>query len=174
MVSHDTFRVMGYIYATLCIVGSLLFIINSSHMVTVKERYSNPTQVGSRVVGVSIVVLIFSMISIIFEIMLIFGMIMRRPNFIRYHENFITLIYVLSLIGMFVGCIVSGILIGGEATGGAGEPLSALIFALTIVYMIGIISATLLFVLIKWIHQGMIKSILHDNLRLVMVKDDVL
>lgn len=162
MVSNKNFRIMGFIYTGLCLTGSILMIINSSN--TVKS--TNPYH-GERISGVSIVVLIASLISFIFNALLTFGMLMHRVEFIKYHLRFISTIFVLILVGLFIGCIVGGVALGNSGSIDADE-VGATVFGMTISVMMGITFVTLQFTLIVWILNGVMRVISNDGMRLVM------
>nr|XP_029716601.1 uncharacterized protein LOC115259942 [Aedes albopictus] len=161
MTSNKNFRVMGFIYTGLCLTGSFLLIINSSN--TVK---SNHPFHGESISGVSIVVLLASLVSLIFNALLTFGMLMHRVEFIRYHLRFISTIYVLILVGLFIGCIVGGIALGNSGASDANA-LGAAAIGMTISVMIGITFVTLQFTLIVWILNGVIRVISNDGMHLV-------
>ncbi|XP_062564437.1 uncharacterized protein LOC134227153 [Armigeres subalbatus] len=165
MVSNRHFRIMGYIYTGLCLAGSFLLIINASN--TVKSINHNRDYVS----GSSIAVLILSLISLVFDVFLTFGMIMHRVDFIRYHLRFISTIYVMVLLGLFIGCISGGIALGNMPSIDANIPSAAAI-AMTLVVMIVITFVTLLFTLVSRILNGVIDVISEDRMRLISHNGD--
>ncbi|XP_062564439.1 uncharacterized protein LOC134227154 isoform X2 [Armigeres subalbatus] len=167
MVSNRHFRVMGFIYAGLCLAGSFLLIINASN--TVKSINPNRDYVS----GSSIAVLILSLISLVFNVFLTFGMIMHRVDFIRYHLRFISTIYVMVLLGLFIGCISGGIALGNMPSIDANIPSAAAV-AMTLVVMIVITFVTLQFTLIAWILNGVIDVISEDRMRLISHNGDAI
>ncbi|XP_062564438.1 uncharacterized protein LOC134227154 isoform X1 [Armigeres subalbatus] len=169
MVSNRHFRVMGFIYAGLCLAGSFLLIINASNTVKSINRNTNRDYVS----GSSIAVLILSLISLVFNVFLTFGMIMHRVDFIRYHLRFISTIYVMVLLGLFIGCISGGIALGNMPSIDANIPSAAAV-AMTLVVMIVITFVTLQFTLIAWILNGVIDVISEDRMRLISHNGDAI
>lgn len=160
---------MGLIYTGLCLTASFLFIINSS--ITVKSTNSF---YGEKTSGVSVLVLIASLVSLLFNAFLTFGMLMHRVEFIRYHLRFISTVYVLILGGLFIGCIVGGIELGTERPGNTfvdADALGAAAAGITCLAMFGITAVTLLFTLIVWILKGVMRVISEDSMRFVASDD---
>nr|XP_029724464.1 uncharacterized protein LOC115264661 [Aedes albopictus] len=161
MTSNKNFRVMGFIYTGLCLTGSILLIINSSNTVKSINVYQ-----GEAISGVSIVVLVISLVSLIFNALLTSGLLMNRVEFIRYHLRFISTVYVLILAGLFIGCIVGGITIGNNNVEKA-DAIGAVAIGMTVSVMIVITLVTLLFTLIVWILNGVMRVISNDGMRLL-------
>lgn len=158
MASLKTSRVVGYSYVGICLICSLLLIINSGHMVKVNERVT-----GRSTVSITCVVtLIFSLISIVFNILLIFGMFMHRANFVKYYLRFVTTLYAIVSIGLFIGCIIVGIVISDGVSTSNIEGLSGCLVAATVVFCFLITVATLWYILVVWILKQVIEVIKHD------------
>ncbi|XP_001654324.2 uncharacterized protein LOC5572996 [Aedes aegypti] len=164
MASNRHFGVMGYIYAGLCLTASILLIINSSN--TVKLARVD----GDSISGVSIIVLIGSLICLVFNAFLMLGMIMNRLEFVKYHLRFISTIYVLILLGLIIGCI--GSVIGLKNTGiPDANVIGLLAFTTTLMGITLITCVTLQFSLIVWILNGVMRLITEDMMRLLVSED---
>lgn len=154
MVAHDTFRSLGYIYSGLQLIGSLLLLINSSHLVAVGT-------------GISIVSLLLATIALIFNIVLITGLIMRKAILVTIHQRYVTTVFVLLLISLFVGSIVAAIqLSAGDRIAYVVQREMAVI-GITSMSIFLIILSTLYYSLVAWILNGVTRTVRRDTVRLV-------
>ncbi|XP_039445896.1 uncharacterized protein LOC120425429 [Culex pipiens pallens] len=170
MVSLKASRVIGYSYAGICLVCSLLLIINSGHMVKVNDRLS-----GRSTVSVTCVLtLVFSLISMVFNILLVFGLFMHRANFVKYYLRFVTTVYAFVSIGLFIGCIVVGIVISDDVRTSYVEDLSISLVGATVGFCILITLETLWYILVVWILKRVIEVIRHDAAQIAAGDDGVI
>ncbi|XP_055536290.1 uncharacterized protein LOC129724977 [Wyeomyia smithii] len=133
-------------------------------MVTVPDGYNSSER---RVVGTSVMALIGSVIALIFDLQLIFGMFMRRENLIHNHIRFIGGACTLLVIVLFISCIATGIIIGSDVRGPNGEIISALIISSTLLHITGITIITVVFSFIMWVLQGVIACVKQDKINMV-------
>ncbi|XP_021709297.1 uncharacterized protein LOC110679293 [Aedes aegypti] len=146
------FRVMGYIYTGLCWAASILLIINTSNTVKPSGYYGEKTSV------VSIIILFGSLISLIFNALLTFGLLMHRVQFIKYHLRFVSTIYALCIIGLFIGCILGGIVIGNNGEMDVNG-IGAAVTVMSWIVISAITFVTLEYALIAWILKGVMRVI---------------
>uniref|UniRef100_A0A8D8FFC7 (northern house mosquito) hypothetical protein n=1 Tax=Culex pipiens TaxID=7175 RepID=A0A8D8FFC7_CULPI len=95
MVSQESFRKMGYIYAGVGSISSLLLLINSSLLVEEKD-------------SISIACLFFAIFSMTFDILLIVGIIWQRNQLVIVHLIWVAFSYVLLVITLFVYGVILG------------------------------------------------------------------
>uniref|UniRef100_A0A1W7R4U1 Uncharacterized protein n=1 Tax=Aedes albopictus TaxID=7160 RepID=A0A1W7R4U1_AEDAL len=165
MISNKHFRVMGIIYSGLCLTKAFLFFVNAS--VTIKP--TNGDQ-GETISGFSILVLNTSLVSFIFNAILLFGILNHRVEFIRCYLYFISIIHALIFAGLVIGCIAVGIWIG-QIRGETADANGRLAYGMTILVMTVIILLTLQFTLIVWILKGVMRASSNDSMRLVASGD---
>ncbi|XP_038111733.1 uncharacterized protein LOC119767361 [Culex quinquefasciatus] len=160
MVSHETFRSMGYIYGGLQFISSLLLLINSSHLVA-----------DGSVVGIC--TLITSLINLIAVIILITGFFMRKAIFVTIHLRFATTVYVSLMIILFVCCIVDGVKYSSHDEIPDAQQRQVAVSGITALAISWIVFATLFYSLISWILNGFIVTVKNDTVRLVSTGDRV-
>ncbi|XP_055590930.1 uncharacterized protein LOC129743000 isoform X2 [Uranotaenia lowii] len=147
MVSKSTYNILGYIYTGLCLTGSLLLIINVSTAIEAT---------GVSVTG--ILILLTIIVCFGFDLVLVFGIVMRRVDFIRIHKRFVVTVYVLVLVTIFIGSIVGATFIHMERNAQAG-----LVTFLTFLCILGIVITTVVCCFCLWILNGFISAVGQEN-----------
>ncbi|KAL1378719.1 hypothetical protein pipiens_015398 [Culex pipiens pipiens] len=135
---------MGFIYGGLQFISSLLLLINSSHLVA-----------DGSVVGIC--TLITSLIVLVAVIILITGFFMRKAIFVTIHLRFVTTIYVLLMIILFVCCIVDGVKYSSHDEIPDAKQREVAVTGITAITILWIVYATLFYSLISWILNGVIQ-----------------
>ncbi|XP_019545405.2 uncharacterized protein LOC109415908 [Aedes albopictus] len=140
MISHNSSRLLGYLYGGLCLTCSVLFLINSSHLLSSGDNS-----------GIGAAALVFAIISCIFDIYLIAGIVLRHQKYVKYHLEFISIIYVILLIGLFGGCIITAIAVTDAKK---NEITSAIVIGSTVAFCFGVVTISIFYTLSLWIING--------------------
>nr|XP_029724474.1 uncharacterized protein LOC109415909 [Aedes albopictus] len=164
MISNKHFRVMGIIYTGLIMTGSFLLAINSS--ITLKS--TNGIE-GETISGLSITMLIVSLVLLIFHALLMFAILKHRVEFIKFYLHLILIGYVLQIVNLLFGCIGAGIDI--RNSGKTAYDISTAAMVMTMSYFSYISIATIQYTLIVWILKGVISTSSNNSMRLVSSGD---
>ncbi|XP_021709705.1 uncharacterized protein LOC110679439 [Aedes aegypti] len=152
MVSYNSFRLLGYLYAGLCLTCSVLFLITATLLLSNGEKS-----------GEGIIYILFSIISCVFDVYLFAGIVLRRVAYVNYHLKFISFIYAVLLIGLFGGCVVIGILFSTEGF----NLICITLIASTAVFCFGIVVITILYTLSVWVIRGVNSYIKYETVRFI-------
>ncbi|XP_055629599.1 uncharacterized protein LOC129770663 [Toxorhynchites rutilus septentrionalis] len=197
MASNNAFRIMGYIYVGLCLISSLLLIINSSYTLKATgyewvmdppdrfrmkaigyEGAMNPPQsfqiISTNTSVTSVTTLIFAIISMIFNLCLLLGLRKRNITLVKCHLYYITTVFILMVLGLFIGCIVVGVLVGGNPSYSTVEENSATVIGVTLLFIFYTTVITLIFTLAVWILNGVIGNIRIEEVRHGMNGQDLI
>ncbi|XP_055619478.1 uncharacterized protein LOC129764433 [Toxorhynchites rutilus septentrionalis] len=165
MVSNNAFHIMGYIYVGLCLISSLLLIINSSHTLKatgyewVIDDSGRYKVISTNMSVTSVTTLIVAINSMIFDLCLLLGLKMRNITLVKCHMFYITIAFVLMVLGLFIGCIMAGLSVGDRASYNRVEENSAIVIAVTLLFIFFTTVITLFFTHAIWILNGVVEYI---------------
>uniref|UniRef100_A0A8D8BBT3 (northern house mosquito) hypothetical protein n=1 Tax=Culex pipiens TaxID=7175 RepID=A0A8D8BBT3_CULPI len=143
MVSQESFRKMGYIYAGVGSISSLLLLINSSLLVEEKD-------------SISIACLFFAIFSMTFDILLIVGIIWQRNQLVIVHLIWVAFSYVLLVITLFVYGVILGKRAATYELVQKSDFQGDLMMALTALHITSFALLSIFYAFIAWILNGVI------------------
>ncbi|KAL9704660.1 hypothetical protein quinque_008178 [Culex quinquefasciatus] len=143
MVSQEFFRKMGYIYAGVGSISSLLLLINSSLLVEEKDN-------------ISIACLFFAIFSMTFDILLIVGITWQRNQLVIVHLIWVAFLYVLLVITLFVYGVILGKRAATYELVQKSDFQGDLMMALTALHITSFALLSIFYTFIAWILNGII------------------
>uniref|UniRef100_A0A1Q3FZH4 Putative membrane protein n=1 Tax=Culex tarsalis TaxID=7177 RepID=A0A1Q3FZH4_CULTA len=88
-LSVKVYRVLSFIYAGLALVGSLFLLFNRKHLTTVENNHQ--------------FIHLFATLWLLFNCVLIYGLVLRDTTFVRIHLYFVRAVFGMVLLALILG-----------------------------------------------------------------------